>query len=225
MPDYLSFLNLRAMRNLFSNFFSHRKLFYGLFNQAGKNICEMSELLAAVVETDSVEAREPLYKQINTLEETGDDITHKVYLGLDKVIFTPMNRKDIHTLAAAIDDVADYVHEAAGRMHLYNIEHFMPAIRQITDYINRSCAELQKLICSLARIEDSESMLAACRLIKEYEHQSDQVYYHALADLFAYEKDPIQLIKHRDILYSLEASANKCKAVTDTIEIIVINSL
>lgn len=213
------------MRNLFYNFFSHRALFFGLFNQAGKNICEMSELLAAVVETDSIEAREPLYKQINVLEETGDDITHKVYLGLDKVLFTPLNRKDIHTLAAAIDDVADYVHEAAGRMHLYNVEHFMPAIRQITDYINRSCTELQKLICSLAKIEEPESMLATCRLIKEYEHQSDQVYYHALADLFAQEKDPFQLIKHRDILYSLEASANKCKVVTDTIEIIVINRL
>lgn len=185
----------------------------------------MSALLAAVVETDSIEAREPLYKQINSLEEAGDDITHKVYLGLDKVYFTPLKRKDIHTLAAAIDDVADYVDEAAGRMHLYNVEQFMPAIRQITGYINRSCAELQKLICSLARIEDSESMLAICRLIKEYEHQSDKVYYHALADLFAQEKDPIQLIKHRDILYSLEASANKCKAVTDTIEIIVINRL
>ncbi len=75
----------------------------------------MSELLTAVVDTSSIEDREPLYRQINTLEETGDDITHKVYLGLDKVYFTPFNRKDIHILASAIDDVADNVHEAAGK--------------------------------------------------------------------------------------------------------------
>jgi len=213
------------MRNIFSDFFSHKELFYGLFRQAGKNIADMSELLSTVVHTPSVEDREPLYKQINTLEETGDDITHKVYLGLDKVFFTPLNRKDIHILASAIDDVADNVHEAAGKMHLYNIESFIPAISQITNYIKRSCGEIQKLIASLAKIEDSESMLATCRLVKEYEHQSDQVYYHALADMFATEKDPIRLIKHRDILYSLETSANKCKVVTDAIEIIVINSL
>src|ERR1700743_2130446 len=142
------------MRKLFFDFFSHRALFYGLFNQAGKNIVEMSELLSAVIDTGSAEERGPLYKQINTLEEAGDDITHKVYLGLDKVFFTPFNRKDIHTLASAIDDVADYVHKAAGRMQLYNIENFMPAIREIAGYIKRSCAELQKLICSLAKIED-----------------------------------------------------------------------
>jgi predicted phosphate transport protein (TIGR00153 family) len=213
------------MRSIFYNFFSHRTLFYGLFSQAGKNIVEMSELLTAVVNTGSTEEREPLYRQINVLEETGDDITHKVYLGLDKVFFTPFGRKDIHILASAIDDVADNVHEAAGRMQLYNIERFIPAIGEIANYIKRSCSELQKLICSLSKIEDTESMLASCRLVKEYEHLSDQVFYHALAELFANEKDPITLIKHRDILYSLEASANKCKNVTDVIEIIVLNSL
>lgn len=213
------------MRNFFSDFLSHRQLFYGLFNQAGKNIVEMAELLNAVVDTASIEEREPLYRQINVLEETGDDITHKVYLGLDKVFFTPMNRKDIHILASAIDDVADNVHEAAGRMHLYNIEKFLPAMHPIIGYIKKSCLELQKLIYSLAKIEDSDAMLASCRRIKEFEHQADLAYYQALADLFANEKDPITLIKHRDILFSLEASANKCKNVTDTIEIIVLNTL
>src|ERR1700743_4026565 len=132
------------MRNPFFDFFSHRALFYGLFNKAGKNILEMADLLSAVLDTAPKEERESLYRQINALEETGDDITHKVYLGLDKVFFTPINRKDIHILASAIDDVADNIHEAAGRIQLYNIDHFMPAISEIAGYIKRSCAELQK---------------------------------------------------------------------------------
>jgi uncharacterized protein len=213
------------MRKLFFDFFSHRALFYGLFNQAGKNIVEMSELLSAVVDTAPEEEREPLYRQINTLEETGDDITHKVYLGLDKVFFTPINRKDIHILASAIDDVADNIHEAAGRMNIYEIETFIPAMGQMTKYIQLSCAEIQKLINGLSHIADIENMLASCRLIKDHEHQTDYVYNQALADLFAHEKDAIKLIKHRDILFSLEASVNKCKAVTDAIEIIVLNSI
>jgi predicted phosphate transport protein (TIGR00153 family) len=211
------------MRKLFFDFFSHRALFYGLFNQAGKNIVEMAELLSAIVDTASVEEREPLYRQINTLEETGDDITHKVYLGLDKVFFTPLNRKDIHILVSAIDDVADNIHEAAGKMNLYNIETFIPAIGEMAKYIQLSCIEIQKLLNALDKIRDTESMLASCRLIKDHEHQTDMIYYHALAELFANEKDAITLIKHRDILYSLEASANKCKNVTDAIEIIILN--
>ena len=185
----------------------------------------MSELLSAVVDTDSVEEREPLYRQINTLEENGDEITHKVYLGLDKVFFTPMNRKDIHILASAIDDVADNIHEAAGRMNLYEIAVFMPAIKEIVKYIQLSCIELQKLIKGLNKIVDTEGMLASCKLVKDHEHKTDTIYYHALADLFSQERDAFRLIKHRDILFSLEASANKCKNVTDAIEIIVLNSI
>jgi uncharacterized protein len=213
------------MRRLFYDFFSHRTLFYGLFNQAGKNIVEMAELLAAVVDTGTVDEREPLYRQINTLEETGDDITHKIYLGLDKVFFTPLNRKDIHILASTIDDVADNIHEAAGRMHLYNIEEFFPSIREIADYIQLSCIELHKLISELNKIKDTPTMIASCRLIKDYEHKTDYIYYHALANLFANEKDAITLIKHRDILFSLEAAVNKCKNATDAIEIIIVNSI
>jgi predicted phosphate transport protein (TIGR00153 family) len=200
-------------------------LFYGLFNQAGKNIVEMAELLTAVVHSRSEEEREPLYRQINTLEETGDDITHKVYLGLDKVFFTPINRKDIHVLISAVDDVADNIHEAAGRIHLYNVEGFLSEIGEMVNYIRLSCIELQKLISGLSKIENTESMIATCRQIKDYEHQTDMIYYHALADLFANEKNAITLIKHRDILFSLEASANKCKNVTDAIEIIILNSI
>lgn len=213
------------MRNLFHDFLSHRALFYGLFDQGGKNMVEMAELLAAVVDTQSIDEREPLYRQINTLEETGDDITHKIYLGLDKVFFTPINRKDIHILASAIDDVADNIHEAAGRMNLYNIEEFIPAIGKMVNYIQLSCIEIQKLINALGKIKDTDSMLASCRTIKDHEHQTDQIYYHALADLFAREKDAITLIKHRDILFSLETAANKCKNATDAIEIIILNSI
>ncbi len=213
------------MRNIFWNFFSHRSLFYGLFNQAGKNIAAMAELLSAVVEVRSEEEHELLYKQINTLEQTGDDITHKIHLGLDKVFFTPLNRHDIHILASAIDDVADNIDEAAARMNLYKVGAFSPAVGEMVKYIKLSCNELQQLINGLSRIKDTQSMLASCKMIKDHEHQIDHIYYHALADLFAHEKDAITLIKYRDILSSLEASANKCKNVTDAIEIIVLNSL
>lgn len=185
----------------------------------------MVALLSKVVNTNCPEERELLYKQINVLEETGDNITHKVYLGLNKVFFTPLNRNDIHILVSAIDDVADNIHEAAGRMYLYNVNAFSPAIGNIVDYIQRSCTEIQKLINSLSNLGHKQNLLSACQLVKDFESQIDHIYYSSLADLFAREKNPMTLIKHRDILSSLEASANKCKDVTDAIEIIILNSL
>jgi predicted phosphate transport protein (TIGR00153 family) len=184
----------------------------------------MAGLLVTAVNCDSAEEREIIFKQIDKLENTGDDITHKIHLAIDKVIFTPINRSSIPILASCIDDVADTIHEASGRMYLYNIDDFFTAIKEIAALIEKACIEIEKVINLLRTPNNGYAIINSCRLIKNLEHQSDKVYYHAVADLFANEKDAIRLIKYREILSSLENTVNRCKNATDTIETIVISS-
>ncbi len=210
---------------LFRNYFSNRALFFNLFDEAAKNMVDMAALLVTAVNTDITEDREAIFKQIDKLENTGDDITHKIYLALDKVIFTPINRGSIPVLASCIDDVADTIHEASERMYLYNIDEFVTAIKEIAVLIHKASLEIEKVV-GLLRISHKEAtIIALCRQIKIYEHQSDQVYYHALAELFANEKDAIKLIKYREILSSLENTVNRCKNTSDALETISINRL
>jgi predicted phosphate transport protein (TIGR00153 family) len=212
------------MVRFFHDYFLNGAQFYNLFDQAAKNSVDMADLLVIAVNTSDPADREPLFKQIERLENIGDDLTHKIYLALDKVVFTPLNRGDIHTLASAIDDVADYIHESSERMNLYNINEVIPAIKQIAVIILKASTEIDKAI-SMLRVQSKGTMiLESCRLIKDYERQSDQVYYNALADLFANEHDAITLIKYREILYSLETTTNKCKSVTDVLQAILVNS-
>jgi len=212
------------MGGFFQNYFLNGAQFYNLFDQAAKNAVEMATLLVNVVNSDVTEERELLFKQIDRLENTGDDITHKIYLALDKVVFTPLNRKDIHTLASAIDDVADYIHEASERMYLYNIIEFVPAIKEIAAIILNACLEIERSVNMLRVSAERDMILSSCRQIKDYEHQSDQIYYNSLAYLFANEKDAINLIKYREILHSLETTTNKCKAATEVLQAILVNS-
>jgi len=184
----------------------------------------MANLLVTVVNTTDEEEREPIFRQIDKLENNGDDITHKIYLALDKVIFTPLNRSAIHALASAIDDVADTIQEASGRMYLYNIVEFSPAIRQITTLIAQAGAEIEKTVNLLNTPKSRDEIIISCRQIKEYEHQSDRVYYHAVAELFAHETDAINLIKYREILASLENSVNRCKNAAEALESISLNN-
>jgi len=212
------------MAGIFKNYFSNRLLFYDLFNEAAKNMTDMANLLVTVVNTTDEEEREPIFRQIDKLENNGDDITHKIYLALDKVIFTPLNRSAIHALASAIDDVADTIQEASGRMYLYNIVEFSPAIRQITTLIAQAGAEIEKTVNLLNTPKSRDEIIISCRQIKEYEHQSDRVYYHAVAELFAHETDAINLIKYREILASLENSVNRCKNAAEALESISLNN-
>jgi len=206
------------------DYFLNGVQFYNLFDQAAKNAVEMAGLLVKAVNTDHPADRETYFKQIERLESVGDDITHKIYLALDKVIFTPLNRSDIHTLASAIDDVADFIHEASERMFLYNIDEVIPAIKQIADIILKASREIEKSVNMLRVSSKGRLILESCRVIKNHERESDQVYYSTLALLFANEQDAITLIKYREILYSLETTTNKCKSATDVLQTILVNS-
>jgi uncharacterized protein Yka (UPF0111/DUF47 family) len=212
------------MGRLLQDYFLNGAQFYNLFDLAAENAVEMATLLVSAVNMDDADDREHVFKQIDKLENTGDDITHKIYLALDKVVFTPLNRKDIHTLASAIDDVADFIHEASERMYLYNIIDFIPAIQQIAAIILQASTEIEKAVKLLRLHKQGENILALCRQIREHERESDQVYYNALAQLFADEKDAITLIKYREILHSLETTTNKCKNATEVLQAIMINS-
>jgi uncharacterized protein len=212
------------MGRFFQDYFLNGAQFYNLFDTAAKNVAEMGDLLVIAVNTEQAEDRELIFKQIERLENIGDDVTHKIYLALDKVIFTPLNRPDIHTLASAIDDVADFIHEASERMNLYNIVEFVPAIKEIAVIIQKASVEIERSVNMLRLSSKGALIMESCRQIKQYEHDSDQIYYNALANLFANEKDAITLIKYREILYSLETTTNKCKSVTDALRAILVNS-
>lgn len=211
------------MINWLRNYFPSRITFANLFEQNCENLMEMTALLVSGLETDSVILRESLFKRIDLLEERGDDFTHKIYLELEKTLFPPINRKHIHTLAAIMDDIADQIQEATGRIQFYNLETIYPPMNDIAARISKAVTEIDRLIQSVFDIKDVDKMRISCKSIKHFEHEADQIYYHALADLFRNQNDPIIVLKCRDILYSLETAVNKCKNTADAIETILIN--
>src|SRR5690606_10113032 len=104
-----------SLNNIFQYFIQKDKKFFTLFEKAAANLIELGKDLNEAVNTDDLSARKELFKKIEDLEHIGDDITHQIYLELGKNFITPFDREDIHELASAIDDVADYIHDSANR--------------------------------------------------------------------------------------------------------------
>ncbi|WP_295792816.1 DUF47 family protein [Mucilaginibacter sp.] len=211
------------MRVLIQDFLPNRELFYGQLDMAAKNAFNMATLLVGVVDTAEGADRDQLFKQVDKLEHQGDDITHKIYLALDRIVFTPLNRNDIHVLAGAIDDVSDMIKEASTRINLYNITDISTPINELTALIQKACAEIQNSVALLRKHHADNEILIALRQVKLYERQADRIYYNAVANLFANDKDPINVIKYREILQSLENTINKCKSTADVLEVVLIN--
>src|SRR6201995_2377860 len=131
-----------------------KKVFFPLFEQAANNAVAMATMLVETVNSANPATREELIKQIDRLENKGDEITHQLHLELGKNFITPFDREDIHALASAIDDVADNIQGAANRMSLYRIDDLNEHIRKLCELILQSGIELEKAVKELRNLRN-----------------------------------------------------------------------
>ncbi|MVN22836.1 DUF47 domain-containing protein [Mucilaginibacter arboris] len=201
-----------------------KKIFFPLFEQAAVNVVEMATLLVKAVNAAEVSKRETLYQQIDKLENVGDEITHQIYLELGKNFITPFDREDIHSLATAIDDVADLIQGSANRMSLYQISEMTEPIQKLSDLILQASIDLQKAVGELKDLKNVRNIAESCIRINSIENQADYVFDRAVADLFLYEKDAIRLIKYKEILAALETATDRCEDAANVMESIIVKN-
>ncbi len=201
-----------------------KKVFFPLFEQAAGNVVDMAKVLVESVNTDDSVRREELFKQIDRLENKGDEITHSVYLELGKNFITPFDREDIHALATAIDDVADNIQGAANRMSLYRIDDFNEHICKLCELTLQAGIELEKAVKELRDLKNVRHIADSCIRINSVENQADNVFDRAVADLFLYETDAIRLIKYKEILSALETATDMCEDAAGVMESILVKN-
>jgi predicted phosphate transport protein (TIGR00153 family) len=201
-----------------------KKTFFPLFEQAASNVVSMATILVEAVNSSNAATQEELFRQIDKLENKGDEITHQIYLELGKNFITPFDREDIHSLATAIDDVADYIHGAANRMALYKIDDFNEHIRKLSDLILQAAGDLEKAVRELKDLRNVRAIADSCIRINSVENQADYVFDRAVADLFLYETDAIRLIKYKEILAALETATDMCEDAANVMESILVKN-
>jgi predicted phosphate transport protein (TIGR00153 family) len=201
-----------------------KKVFFPLFEQAASNVVAMATVLVEAVNNNNSSTREELFKQIDKLENKGDDITHQVYLELGKNFITPFDREDIHALASAIDDVADNIQGSANRMLLYHVDEITEPIRKLSDLILQASIDLEKAVRELKDLRNVRAIADSCIRINSIENQADYVFDRAVADLFLYEKDALKVIKHKEILAALETATDMCEDAANVMESILVKN-
>ncbi len=201
-----------------------RKVFFPLFEQASSNVVDMAKMLVEAVNSADSDFREDLYSKIDKLETKGDEISHQIYIELSRNFITPFDREDIAALTGAIDDIADNIQGSANRMSLYRIDDLIEAIRKLSMFILQGSIEMDKAVKELKNLKNIRNIADACIRINSIEHQADDVFDRAVADLFLYEKDAIQLIKYKEILSALETATDMCEDAANVMETILVKN-
>jgi predicted phosphate transport protein (TIGR00153 family) len=197
--------------------------FYPLFEEDAKNLVKATELLMQLMVSQTYEDQERIQKEIKDVEHIGDMITDKAYQILNKSFITPFDREDIHELTAHIDDVVDSINGVSRRILLYKPKHLMPVYKKMADMIHIAAKEIEKCVHCLNDVAaNKDEITKGCDKVTEIEHQVDEYYYEAIAELFEKEKDAAELLKNNKILEILERTVDEEEDVTDTIRAILI---
>jgi len=190
-----------------------------MFRDVSENLTEGARLLHDILKNP-----DDLAERINKLQEIehrGDDMTHDIIRMLNQTFITPFDREDIHALTSSLDDVLDYVNSAATRMKLYRITAPPPAAAVLAGLIVKQSEELSKCVSLL---EEHQRVLDHCVVVNQLENEADRVSRKAIAELFEYEKDPIQLIKLKELYEVLETATDKAEDAANVLEAVVLKS-
>jgi uncharacterized protein Yka (UPF0111/DUF47 family) len=149
-------------------------------------------------------------------------MTHGIIKRLNKSYITPFERFDIYSLAAKMDDIMDMIDSAAQRLVIYNVEKTTPESSRLGFIVLRSCQVIAKAVSLLGG--KHAPIVEYCVEINALENEADRVCREAVSRLFDEEKDPMQLIKWKEIYETLDMATDRCEDVANVMETVVLKN-
>jgi hypothetical protein len=205
---------------MFGRFLPKETSFFDFFEQhASLTVEGTKEFLSLVSTGANIETKA---KRISDIEHETDVITHRCVEALHKTFITPFDRDNIHRLITRMDDVMDFVEAASERIALYELSVMTADVRDLADVLYRAAQQVEGATKGLRNLKDPQSILKQCIDINRLENESDQILRRAVARLFKEEKDPIMVIKWKEIYENLENAADRCEDVANIIEGVIL---
>src|SRR3989338_9519289 len=155
---------------------------------------------------------------IKELEHKGDEIQNRVIESLDKNFRTPVDGEDIRKLTDLLDDTADLINTLASSFIILSIERIDEHTIKFADLAVKITEEVNNGILDLKKLKDAEEH---CKKILKLESEADRLHDDALSDLLHYYKNPVDVIKYKEIYDLLESISNKCKNISVVISSII----
>lgn len=211
-----------AMNTFFKMFLPKDRVFFTLFENMAEVVGKMANQLQMMVNESDEDKRAEISAIIENLEHKNDDFTHNVFTELGRNFITPLDREDIHALATALDDIADYIYATAKKINFYKVNPNDLGIHKLADLVLQGSVEIKKAVHGLRDMKNLRQMTEAIVKINSIENQADDVFDMSIDSLFNNENDFKEVIKKREIYQVLEIATDKCEDAANVIESIII---
>jgi predicted phosphate transport protein (TIGR00153 family) len=160
-------------------------------------------------------------EEIKEVEHKCDHLTHQIISRLNTTFVTPIDREDIHALAKSLDDVMDAVDASAKVVRLYKIGTVRYGARELAHVISLSVDQVKH---ALEALDKKTGVAQRAVEINRLENEADRIHEEALRRLFDEERDPVMIIKWKEILDFLEEATDRCEDVANLLEGVVVKN-
>ncbi len=205
---------------MFGNFLPKDHNFYDLFEKQVSCAVDAAKYLREVVSKGAVD--EDTLSKMHEIEHQGDEVAHDVINRLNKTFITPFDREDIHTLAGEIDDITDMIYTIVSRLKVYRITGVNKNLVDFAKVIEESVRGVECTVKALRNMKNIKSVSDSCVEINRLENVGDAMRDEMLGELFDKEKDPITIIKWKEIYQDAETVLDICEDVAHVVESIMV---
>jgi uncharacterized protein len=195
--------------------------FYLLFAQSTEIVSKTLKRLQGIMQQDCVSTEDAA--QMHRYEHEADNITTQIMERLNSTFITPLDREDIYKLAQVLDDIVDFAEGTVERMLLYRTGKPSLGAAELVHLVELATEQIQAAFACLGNIHFKKStILAAAEEIYHLESAGDKLYRQEVARLFEFEKDPIEIIKWKEILEHIETTLDHCESIADLLKSVVL---
>ena len=196
---------------------NEKKILVTLDDLAKKAVQISGELVIMLSDLKNAEC----HKKIHTIETEADKLVRDIFSELNSTFITPLDREDMQRVASKIDDTVDHIDGISARLHSYKITTSPPYALDMANELVNATKEVELMTSKLRNIKNPSTMIEHCRNTSAIEHKVDDLYSTAISKLFE-SKDPIEIIKLKDIYEKMESASDRCVDVADVVEDIVL---
>jgi uncharacterized protein len=111
--------------------------------------------------------------------------------------------------------VADAIDDCAKLMQLYRLDRIRPGVRELARILADQTKQVAK---AMEALRDKKVVAGSTEEIDRLEHEGDVVYQQSIVVLFDHEKDPIQVIKWKELYGYLEAATDRCEDIGNVLD-------
>ncbi len=207
------------MPGLLNKILPREQSYFSIFIELAENVHAAAQAMVEML--DDFSNPPAAAEKIKSLEHANDTLVHALMTRLNQTFITPFDREDIHELASKIDDVLDLIDAAASRLVIYRVERIRPGVLDLARVLLEATAQVSAAVRVL---EKQDHILDHCIEINSLENEADRLCRILIARLFDEEKNPVEIIKWKEIIEVLEFATDKCEDVANVIETVTLKS-